>query len=185
MIAKTAVLSAIVALSTAYPLFKQCDSRWGSNQIGTSSKTICQVGCLMSSMSMVLNDCHKTLDGGAAANPGTFNTWLKGHGGYVSGNLYVWGAVQPLGLSFVGFSSSDADIKSHFDQGHAVILNVNKGGHYVLMTGHSASGYSVNDPGFNKSSYTNAEVVKAGIYKRPSGCSTAQLATVEEPYDLE
>ena len=172
MIAKTTIISALIALATSYPLFKQCDSRWGSNQIGTSSKTICQVGCLMSSMSMVLNDCGKTVDG-HAANPGTFNTWLKGHSGYVSGDLFVWGAVSPLGLSFVGFSTSDADMKAHFDQGDAVILNVNNGGHYVLMTGHSASGFSVNDPGFSKTSYTNAEVVKAGIYRIPAGCATA------------
>ena len=35
-----------------YPLYKQCDSRWGSDII--VSKTVCQVGCLMSSISMGL-----------------------------------------------------------------------------------------------------------------------------------
>ncbi|TNV71894.1 hypothetical protein FGO68_gene14227 [Halteria grandinella] len=132
---------------------------------------------------MIINDCHKTIDG-KASNPGTLNAWLRGHGGYVSGNLFVWGSVAPFGLSFVGFSSSDADIKNHFNQGHAVILNVNNGGHYVLMTGHSSSGYNVNDPGFSRSSYTNAEVVKAGIYKRPAGCSSV-LATVQSEAFLE
>ncbi|TNV75787.1 hypothetical protein FGO68_gene6432 [Halteria grandinella] len=171
MFAKATILiSALLSATLAYPLFKQCDSAWGNNQLGTSSVTICKAGCLMSSMSMIINDCHKTIDG-KASNPGTLNAWLRGHGGYVSGDLFVWGSVAPFGLSFVGFSSNDADIKNHFNQGHAVILNVNKGGHYVLMTGHSSSGY-------------NAEVVKAGIYKRPAGCSSV-LATVQSEAFLE
>ena len=133
----------------------------------------------MSSVSMILNDCGKTPNG-QSANPHTLNSWLKSHGGYVSGNLFVWGSVQTFGLSFVGFASTAADIKSHFNQGHAVILNVNNGGHYVLMTGHTASGYTVNDPGFNKGSYTNGEVVKAGIYKKPSGCKSILASTMVE-----
>ena len=180
MIAKTLVLSVLLAVSAAYPLFKQCDSRWGNNALGTSATTICRAGCLMSSISMVVNDCGKQVDG-QSANPGTLNNWLKNHGGYVSGDLFVWGSVAPFGLSFVGFSSADADIKNHYNAGNAVILNVNNGGHFVLMTGHTAAGYSVNDPGFTKTSYTNAEVVKAGIYKKPAGCAS-KLA---EPSFLE
>ena len=67
----------------------------------------------------------------------------------------MWGSVSTFGLSFVGFSKSHADMKAHFDQGDAVILNVHNGGHYVLMTGHTASGFTVNDPGFSTTSYTN------------------------------
>ena len=180
MFAKTALLASLIALSTAYPLFKQCDAAWKNDALGTSSKTVCQSGCLMSSVAMVLSDCRKTISG-QAANPKTLNVWLRNNGGYVSGNLFVWASVQPFGLSFVGFASTDADIKAKFNQGYAVILNVNNGGHYVLMTGSSASGYSVNDPGFSKTSYTNAEVVKAGYYKKPSGC--ASLLSEEAPLD--
>ena len=35
-------------------------------------------------------------------NPGTLNTWLKGHGGYVSGDLFVWGSVNSLGITYAG-----------------------------------------------------------------------------------
>ena len=137
----------------------------------------------MSSVSMIINDCHKTIDG-KASNPGTLNSWLKSHGGYVSGDLFVWGAVAPFGMSFVGFSSNHNDIRNHFNAGKAVILNVNNGGHYVLMTGHSSTAYNVNDPGFARGSYTNGEVVKAGIYNRPAGCSSI-LATVQTEAFLE
>lgn len=35
-----------------YPLYKQCDSRWGNQLMQT--ETICSVGCLMSSTSMAI-----------------------------------------------------------------------------------------------------------------------------------
>lgn len=35
--------------------YKQCDSRWGGNQLGTCSQTICSAGCAMSSVAMILH----------------------------------------------------------------------------------------------------------------------------------
>ena len=97
MIAKICALSVMLAAASAYPLFKQCDSRWANDKLGTSANTVCSAGCLMSSVSMVLNDCHKTVDG-AAATPGTLTSWLRTNGGYVSGDLFVWGAVAKFGM---------------------------------------------------------------------------------------
>src|ERR1700733_9103864 len=85
-----------IALCRTYPLYKQCDSRWGSEGLGTSSNTICKAGCAMSSVAMGLAGIGKNY------NPGTLNTWLKGNGGYVSGDLLVWGAVGKIGLTFKG-----------------------------------------------------------------------------------
>ncbi len=84
------------ALARTYPLYKQCDSRWGNDQLGTSSNTICKAGCAMSSLAMGLAGIGKNY------NPGTLNTWLKSNGGYVSGDLLVWGSVTKLGLTFNG-----------------------------------------------------------------------------------
>ena len=50
----------------------------------------------MSSLAMGLAGIGKNY------NPGTLNTWSNGHGGYVSGDLLVWGSVTSLGLSFQG-----------------------------------------------------------------------------------
>jgi hypothetical protein len=47
----------------------------------------------MSSVSMI----QRTK--GANVNPGTLNSWLRGHGGYVSGDLLVWSATDALGHS--------------------------------------------------------------------------------------
>jgi hypothetical protein len=46
------------------------------------------------------------------------------------------------------------------------------------MTGISGSSYLVNDPGYAKTSYTQAEVVTSASYKRPAGCRSL-TATLE------
>ena len=70
-----------------YPLFKQCDPAWGDDIMVT--KTICSVGCLMSSVSDGLAGWNISIpDGDAAvdANPGTLNTWLQKNDGYDDSN---------------------------------------------------------------------------------------------------
>src|SRR3990167_5611942 len=148
------------AFARSYPLFKQCDSKWGSDSLGSSS-TICKVGCLMSSVSMALAGCGKSV-AGQAANPKSLNSWLKSHGGY-SGNLFNWGSVGSLGLKYEG-KVSGAAIKSAIAANKIVILNVNKGGHWVLATGSSGSDFSVNDPGFSRSSYPSSGVSLAAVF---------------------
>ena len=169
MFAKLLAIASVAAVAVSYPLYKQCDSRWGGDRLGSSGDTICGAGCLMSSVSMVLADCGKQV-GGGVANPGTVNAWLRNNGGYVSGDLFVWGSVGAFGLGFVGKAYNSNDIQNHFRAGRAVILNVNNGGHWVLMTGISGTNYLVNDPGFSRTSYGFGEVREAGIYNRPGGC---------------
>ena len=72
------------------------------------NKTICQVGCLISSVSMALNSRNLTIDG-QDSNPGTLNAWLRTHEGYV-GNLFVWKSVNPLGLQFFKHTTNHDDI---------------------------------------------------------------------------
>ena len=147
--------------ANSYPLYKQCDSRWKNNKIST--KTICQVGCLMSSVSMTLAGHGKKVDG-KTATPGTLNAWLKKHGGY-QGNLFVWGAVSKFGLKYHGKVKGTTTINSYISKScYDVILNVNHGGHWVLATGKGTSTFSVRDPGYSKTSYGHGEVVQAAIY---------------------
>jgi hypothetical protein len=42
---------------------------------------------------------HKSLDvsSGVSANPGTFNQYLKTHGGYVDNDLIIWNSTAALG----------------------------------------------------------------------------------------
>lgn len=143
-----------------YPLYKQCDSRWGKQVI--SSKTLCQVGCLESSVAMALAGSGKKISG-ATVTPGNLNGWLKSHHGY-SGNLFMWGSVSSFGFTYKGQFSSYGGWLS--DSHNVVILNVNHGGHWVLATSLSGSTFHVNDPGYSKSTYSKSEVVHYAVFRK-------------------
>lgn len=118
------------------------------------TKTICKAGCAMSSLSMVIKD----------QNPSTLNTWLKSHNGY-SGDAVVWGAVNSLGITYVGKVNKN-QVKAELDKGSIVIANVNKGGHWVVAYDYSGDKIKVNDPGYKKTEYPLSEVVQAAVYSK-------------------
>lgn len=146
------VLLMAAVLGRTYPMYKQCDSRWGNEQLGTSSNTICKAGCAMSSVAMGLAGT------GHNYNPSTLNTWLKGNGGYVSGDLLVWGAVSKLGLTYEG-KVSNSQIKAKLDAGKVVVCNVHNGGHWVLAHSYSGDNINVNDPGYSTTAYSLSQIV--------------------------
>ena len=162
-----------------YPMYKQCDSRWGNERLGTSSTTICGAGCLMSSVAMALAGIGKSY------NPSSLNNWLKGHGGYVSGDNFVWGSVKPIGLSYVG-KVSNANIASNLAANHIVILNVHGGHHWVLATSMSGSTIHVNDPGYSTSSYTLSEIVanNSGLYHVGNGFLGIMIDELEIAFNV-
>ena len=166
MTIKIVLLLTLVALCLArsYPMYKQCDSKWGSEQLGTSSNTICKAGCLMSSVAMALAGT------GHNYNPSTLNSWLKGHGGYVSGDSFVWASVNSIGLKYIG-KVANSNIASSLSAGHVVVLNVHNGGHWVLAHSMSGSTIQVNDPGYSTTSYSLSEIVagNSGLYHVSNG----------------
>lgn len=144
----------VLICSRNYPMYKQCDPAWAHDQLGTSAtNTICSAGCAMSSVAMGLSGV------GSNYNPGTLNQWLKAHGGYVSGDLIVWSAVAPLGLTFDG-KFANHQIKSKLDAAKVVVINVNNGAHWVLATGYSGDNILVNDPNHPTSSYALSTIVE-------------------------
>ena len=154
-------LSAGCTIKRTAPTYKQCNSAWGPKIM--ASKSVCRVGCLMSSVAAGLASAGKTING-QTATPGTLHDFLKSNGGY-QGNLFVWGAVSRFGLSYEGQPSSDSTIKAAICANKIVILNVNGGGHWVLATGYTDDNYSVMDPGYSKTSYTTTQVVRAGVFR--------------------
>lgn len=81
----------------------------------------------MSSAAMALKSINQDF------NPSSLNSYLNGHGGYVQQDLFVWAAINPLGVKFIGFITR-ASIQSNLNAGNIVILNVHNGGHWVLAT---------------------------------------------------
>lgn len=164
----------VTIFSRTYPMYKQCDAKWGNEQLGTSSNTICKAGCAMSSLAMGLAGT------GHNYNPSTLNTWLKGHGGYVSGDLLVWGSVTPLGLTFQG-KFANSQIKAKLDQGFVVICNVHNGGHWVLAHSYSGDNINVNDPGYSTTAYALNTIVDGqnAVYKVGNGLRDELIASLE------
>ena len=164
-----------------YPLFKQCDPAWGGDRIHV--KTVCAVGCLMSSTAMALSQrgIHIPAASGGAklgATPGTLNSWLLAIGGYVgaSDDLDETAivALDPSRISWTNASMHQTNdlswshIVTLLNVGAAVIANVDGGRHFVLVVGvdkevHGNTLY-VNDPGFYRASYTYDEVVGWRLY---------------------
>lgn len=61
------LILASLSVSRNYPVFKQCDDQWANDKLGTSTNTICESGCLISSIAMALAGCGKKY------NPKTLN----------------------------------------------------------------------------------------------------------------
>lgn len=103
-------------------------------------------------------------------NPSTLNAWLKGHGGYVSGDLFVWTSINSLGLTYVN-KVANSQIKANLDAGHVVICNVHNGGHWVLAYSYSGDNINVNDPGYSTTSYAISQIVDGqnAIYRVGNG----------------
>lgn len=74
--------------------FSQRDPRWLADPLGTSELTIGQAGCLITAMASLLVDC------GVATDPARLNRQLIQSWGYVDDNLFVFSAVDGLGVRF-------------------------------------------------------------------------------------
>lgn len=118
--------------SSDWVMYKQCDSRWGGNQLGYCAGTnVCAAGCAMSSVAMML------ASKGVGLDPGSLNSWLISNGGYADGCDIIWSVPDRWGVtSFQGIeTANESEICNGLAQGHGIIANVMNGGHWVLLTG--------------------------------------------------
>lgn len=127
----------------SYPHYKQCAPWWGSDVMEV--QTVCEVGCLMTSVSNALAGRQVTLPRGVMATPGTLNAWLRANGGYASGTddleeSAVVGVdprrVQWLGAYGAG-ALQHADVARQLDAGVVLVAWVRGKTHFVLATGYS------------------------------------------------
>lgn len=124
---------------------------------------------------------------GSQQTPSTLNTWLKGHGGYVSQDLFVWASINPLGVRFAGFIKNSA-IESNIKADNIVIVNVHNGGHWVLVTSMlNGDTVAVNDPGYSTTSYTLSQIVEGntGVYKVGNGLMGMMIDELETMFNVQ
>lgn len=139
-------------VSLAVPSFKQTDSRWASVKIGSSGKTIAQIGCATTAIAMM--ESYRT---GATVYPDSMSKKLSYS---ASGNVY-WPSHYTAVANSSGYLTG---IYNLLKQGKPVLFgakNTSGGQHWVVITGYTggstltASGFTVNDPG--SSSRTNLQ----------------------------
>lgn len=142
------------AVSTNYskialkvPSYKQTDSRWANVKIGTSGKTIAQIGCVTTAIAMI--ESYRT---GTTIYPDAMSKKLSYSS---SGNVY-WPSDYKAVTSSSGYLSK---IYEKLKEGKPVLFGAKKSSgtqHWVVITGYNggdtltASGFTINDPGSSK-----------------------------------
>ncbi len=138
----TAAKYAPVAL--AVPCYRQWDSRWGSIKIGSSGKTISQIGCATSGISML--ESYRT---GTSLTPATM---VKRLSYTASGNVF-WPSHFDVHYWREGYL---ADVYAHLAAGRPVLIGAKTaagGQHWVVITGYtggddfSPDKFTIHDPG--------------------------------------
>ncbi len=132
------------AISLNVPSFKQTDPRWANVKIGSSGKTMADIGCVTTALSMT--ESYRT---GSTIYP---NAMAKKLTYTPSGSVY-WPSNYTQSTSITGYLSRFYEI---LKSGKPVIVGLkNKSGsqHWVVVTGYKggdtlkASNFTINDPG--------------------------------------
>lgn len=133
-------------ISLSVPDYKQGDSRWANVKIGSSGKTIGQIGCVTAGIAML-----ESYRGGTAIYPDAMAKKLSYD---AKGNVY-WPGDYNVVTSQSGYLSG---IYEQLSLGKPVLIGAktNSGSqHWVVVTGYmggdilTASGFTINDPGSN------------------------------------
>ena len=141
--AGTAAGNAAVSLSV--PSFKQTDSRWANVTIGTSGKTIAQIGCATTAIAMM-----ESYRAGTTIYPDAMAKKLR----YTATGSVYWPTDYKTFTDMSGYLSK---LYGYLQQGKPILLGAKNsygGQHWVVVTGFTggsltAGNFTVNDPGSN------------------------------------
>lgn len=117
--------------------YNQRDSQWAGYTLGSSSYTVAESGCLITSVAMIASHYKKDIKpSDLASNPALF----FGSTGY----LYQ-GTISVKGVSITRWAG--ASIDSQLAAGNPVIVGVYRGpGHFIVLKSGSNGHYVMNDP---------------------------------------
>lgn len=132
-------------VNLSVPSFKQADSRWGHVVIGSSGKTMAQIGCATTAIAMM--ECSRT---GTTIYPDAMAKKLT----YTSTGAVYWPSHYTVTTVASGYLNK---ILTLLKQGKPVLFgakNAYGSQHWVVITGFtggavSAANFTVNDPGSN------------------------------------
>ena len=166
--------------SGEYSKWKQYEGEWVNVQLGNSGKTIRQIGCLATSVSMLIAKSGVQTNI-SPFNPGTFVQAISKNGGFVDGGNFVWGSTTSVAPSFkhagsVGLSGLSRQeklnkIKNLVNGGYYVVVEVkgNTGQHWVAVDAIQGDNIIMMDPGSSATNlwqqYNWANTSEAHYYK--------------------
>ena len=142
-----------------YANWKQAGASWSGVKMGNSGRTIGQIGCLVTSISMLIakSGVQTTI---ANFNPGTFVQFLNKNGGFDGyGNLsyapiskaapsFKW--VDQISLSGMTKEQKLNTIRNYQNQGYYMTAEVSTNGqHWVAIDSVNGNSIRVMDPGSN------------------------------------
>ncbi len=116
--------------------YNQRDSRWGDINIGSSSEPMWEVGCLVTSVAMVLKE-H-----GVNVTPAD----VAANSSYFFSNTAYMNLPWAGGQFTSGWGDNQSAIDSKLAQGQPVIVSVRGGAHFVVLKSGSAGHYIMDDP---------------------------------------
>lgn len=140
---KTYTSSSSSAISLSVPNYKQTDSRWANVTLGSSGKTIRDIGCTTTALAMT--ESYRT---GTTITPAAMSKKLS----YSSSGSLYWPTNYTAVTNSVDYLYT---IRSLLSKGKPVILGCKKSNgsqHWVVVTGYNGNGvkssnFTINDPG--------------------------------------
>lgn len=147
----------MTASTGPFTSWRQYEGPWASTEIGNSGKTIKQVGCLATSVAILI--AKSGVDTKVSNfNPGTFVEYISDNGGF-SGPNFIWASASTIAPSFRfnniyyvgGYSQQQKlnKIVELLNEGCYLTAEVkgNTGQHWVAIDGVSGSKILMIDPG--------------------------------------
>lgn len=147
--------SATSSVSLSVPKYYQTDSRWKNVKLGSSGKTIEDIGCTVTCLAMT--ESYRT---GTTVTPATMASRLT----FTSGGALYWPSNYNLSTS----GNTYTQIYNVLKSGRPVIYGSRTssgGSHWVVVTGFkggslSAANFTVNDPATSKTTTLSQHIAK-------------------------
>jgi hypothetical protein len=142
--------------------YNQRDSRWGNSSMGSSGEKVWEVGCLISSIAMVLKK-H-----GDGVTPGD----IAGNSSYFFSNTAYVVLPWAGGRISSSWGYSQSAIDSKLSSGEPVIVGLRAGSygmHFVVLKSGSGGNYVINDPWYGpdlqfSEHYSTGQIFQYGWY---------------------
>ncbi len=116
--------------------FNQRDSRWGNSNMGSSPEYVWEVGCLATSMAMIMKKHGEDVTPASVTSNSSY---------FFSNTAYMaipWGG----GKFSSAWGNNQSAIDSKLASGEPVIVGVKNNSHFVVLKSGSAGNYIMNDP---------------------------------------